>query len=454
MTTPSAARGTLPTRKLAKQGRAEVVPSKLEGQNLPSESASLLENYLRVRRFSEHLCATLEPEDYVIQTVPEMSPTKWHLAHTSWFFETFLIKPHLPDYRPLNPQYAFLFNSYYNAAGKMHARPQRGLISRPTVKDTYAYRRHVDGAMERVLRIADERRLRELAPLVELGVNHEQQHQELMLTDIKHAFWMNPLRPTFQPEEPTEESGLTSPGWRNYDAALYWIGHGGEGFCFDNERPRHQVYLHAFALATRLVTNQEYLAFMEEGGYHRSEWWLSLGWAAVNERGWSAPFYWEQRDGHWWMFTLAGMRPVQMSEPVCHLSYFEADAFARWAGARLPTEAEWEIAAGEVPFAGSFVESGRFHPAPASGLPSSDRLCQMFGETWQWTQTAYSPYPGFKAPAGALGEYNGKFMCNQYVLRGASCATPRTHVRRSYRNFFPPDARWQFMGLRLAKDLL
>jgi ergothioneine biosynthesis protein EgtB len=411
----------------------------------------LLERYLSVRRFSEQLCQTLEPEDYVIQTMPEMSPTKWHLAHTSWFFETFVVKPHVGDYRPLNPQYAFLFNSYYNAAGKMHARPQRGLISRPTVKDTYTYRQHVDAAMENLLQSANDSLLRTLTPLIVLGLNHEQQHQELMLTDIKHVFWMNPLRPAFRPEIPPRENLTRNPGWLQFDAGLYSVGFEGEGFCFDNEKPRHQVFLNKFSLATQLVTNREFLAFIEDGGYQRPELWLSLAWTALNERGWNAPFYWEQRDGTWWMMTLAGMRPVRWDEPVCHVSYFEADAYARWTGARLPTEAEWETAAASTSVDGQFAESGRFHPSLAEGVAGS--LNQMFGEVWQWTQNSYAPYPGYQTQPGALGEYNGKFMCNQYVLRGASCATPRTHARRTYRNFFPPDVRWQFMGLRLAKDL-
>ena len=418
-----------------------------------NRAEQLWQEYRRVRQFSEELCQTLEPEDYVIQTMPEMSPTKWHLAHTSWFFETFVAKPHLPGYRPLHPQYAFLFNSYYNAAGKMHARPQRGLISRPTVKETFAYRQHVDATMQQWLASADELTLERIEPLLVLGLNHEQQHQELMITDIKHVFWMNPLRPVFHPEKPMPTPCAGVPGWCRYEPGLYSIGHEGNGFCFDNEGPRHNVFLNAFALADRPVTNQEYFEFMQDGGYQRPEFWLSLGWTAACERGWNAPMYWEQRDGAWWMMTLSGMRPVRLSEPACHLSYFEADAYARWAGARLPTEVEWEVAASTAAVDGQFAESGRFHPAPSAGPSSPNTLCQMFGEVWQWTQSAYSPYPGYRPAAGALGEYNGKFMCNQYVLRGASCATPRSHARLSYRNFFPPEARWQFLGLRLAKDV-
>jgi ergothioneine biosynthesis protein EgtB len=411
-----------------------------------------MKRYQTVRQFSRTICETLVAEDYVIQTMPEASPTKWHLAHTSWFFETFVVKPHVANYRSLHPQYAFLFNSYYNAAGKMHARPQRGLISRPTVEDTYAYRKYVDELVEKLLETADQKQLESLAPLIILGLNHEQQHQELMLTDIKHVFWMNPLRPVFRKQKATTGASTAALGWRSFKEGIYSIGHDGTGFCFDNEGPRHQVFLRPFSLAARLVTNLEYLVFMEDGGYQRPELWLSLGWNTVKERGWDAPCYWEQRDGKWWMMTLSGMREVRLDEPVCHVSYFEADAFARWAQARLPSEAEWEVAAEGVPIEGNFAEGGYFHPTPVRDASPSNGLQQMFGDLWQWTQSSYSPYPGYAPVAGALGEYNGKFMCNQYVLRGASCATPRSHVRHTYRNFFPPDARWQFMGIRLAKD--
>ena len=413
----------------------------------------LLEQYQTVRQFSLELCRTLEPEDCVIQTMPETSPTKWHLAHTSWFFETFVLKPHLPGHRPLNPQYAFLFNSYYNAAGRMHARPQRGLISRPTLKETLAYREHVNAAMGKLLRAADENQMERLTPLIILGLNHEQQHQELMLTDIKHVFSVNPLRPAFRERKNPGPAAGSPTSWRNYSGGVCSIGHEGAGFCFDNETPRHRVFLQPFSLASRLVTNSEYLAFIEDGGYQRPEFWLSPGWTAVNERGWTAPLYWEKRDDAWWMMTLAGMREARWDEPVCHVSYFEADAYARWAGVRLPTEAEWEIASSDAPVEGNFAESGCFHPAPLIGPMANGALRQMFGDVWQWTQSSYAPYPGYGPGAGALGEYNGKFMCNQYVLRGASCATPRSHARRTYRNFFPPDARWQFAGIRLAREV-
>ncbi len=435
--------------------KKEVTPESLEARDLKSAGVpakkQLLERYQTVRRFSEALCESLVPEDYVIQTMPEMSPTKWHLAHTSWFFETFVLKPHVHGLRALNPNYAFLFNSYYNAAGRMHARPQRGLISRPTVKETFAYREHVDLLMFQLLDTADERKLNAVMPLIILGLNHEQQHQELMLTDLKHLFWMNPLRPAFRKQKLPNAAPAGDLGWRIYPGGIHSIGHQGTGFYFDNECPRHEVLLQSFALASGLVTNREYLAFMEAGGYQRAEFWLSLGWNSASEKGWTAPLYWENRDGKWWLMTLGGMREMEWDEPVCHVSYFEADAYARWAGARLPTEAEWEAAADGVPVEGRFADAGYFHPAPPAQTPSRGHLQQMFGEVWQWTQSAYSPYPGYQTAAGALGEYNGKFMCNQYVLRGASCATSRSHARRSYRNFFPPEARWQFTGIRLAK---
>jgi ergothioneine biosynthesis protein EgtB len=382
----------------------------------------------------------------------DVSPTKWHLAHTSWFFETFILRPHTEGYEEFDPAFAFLFNSYYVQAGERHCRAQRGYISRPRVAEVFAYRRHVDEAMARLLEEADPGRLAELAPLVELGLNHEQQHQELMLTDIKHVFSVNPLRPVYR--ERTATGAATAPPlrWIRHEGGLQQIGHDGDGFAYDNESPRHRVFLEPFEIASRLVTNGEYLAFMEAGGYDRAELWLSLGWATVQEQGWTEPFYWERRDGEWWNFTLSGMRPVDPAEPVAHLSYFEADAFARWAGARLPTEAEWEVAAELAPLDGNLVESGELHPRPADeGAAADAPPLQLFGDVWEWTQSQYTPYPGYRPPPGALGEYNGKFMCNQFVLRGGSCATPRSHLRRTYRNFFPPDATWQFTGLRLAR---
>jgi ergothioneine biosynthesis protein EgtB len=419
---------------------ADVTPS-------GSEHA-LLGHYLGVRDFTTSLCAGLAPEDQVVQSMEDVSPTKWHLAHTSWFFETFVLAPHLDGYTPFHPGYAFLFNSYYQQAGERHCRAQRGYISRPTVAEVHAYRAHVDAAMERLLEGAAEAVRRSVDPLVTLGIHHEQQHQELLVTDIKHVFSVNPLRPAFQ-EGPELPAGEAPPlRWHAHPEGLHEIGHAGGGFAYDNEGPRHRVFLEAFELASRPVTNGEYLAFMGDGGYTRPELWLSAGWAAVQENAWSEPFYWEQRDGRWWSYTVGGMREVNPHEPVVHLTFFEAEAFARWAGARLPTEAEWEVAAAGVPVEGNMAESGRLHPEPAA---DGDGLLQLFGDVWEWTRSQYSPYPGYAPAEGAIGEYNGKFMCNQFVLRGGSCATSRSHIRPTYRNFFPPDAAWQFSGLRLAR---
>lgn len=414
----------------------------------------LKEQYLKVRQFTEALCKPLLTEDYVIQSMPDVSPTKWHLAHMSWFFETFLLKPGLPDYQSLHPQYAYLFNSYYNSLGERHCRPERGLISRPTVEETYAYRRYVDEHVLALLEKIDERRLASITPLFILGLHHEQQHQELILTDIKHVLSRNPLAPVYMAREPHKVRGTLPPiEWIAFPEALRWVGHDGPCFAFDNESPRHREFLPAFQLASRLVTNGEYLKFMEDGGYRNPLLWLSEGWSTVRAAEWQAPLYWEKRDDQWWMMTLGGMREVDPSEPVCHISYFEADAFARWVGSRLPTEAEWETAAQTVPITGNFVESGLYHPTPLATLCPKGKLAQMYGDVWEWTRSSYAPYPGFKPSAGAVGEYNGKFMCNQYVLRGGSCATSLTHIRPTYRNFFPASAQWQFMGLRLAKDI-
>jgi ergothioneine biosynthesis protein EgtB len=415
------------------------------------DAKPLGQKYLEVRRFTESLCDGLATEDYVVQSMPDVSPTKWHLAHTSWFFETFVLRPHNTDYRELDPQYAFLFNSYYVSVGERHCRDQRGYISRPTVTEVFAYRRHVDEAMDALISGADPELYARLEPLITIGLNHEQQHQELMITDIKHVFGVNPLRPVLRPRVGIG-TGDPAPelAWIEFESGLQTIGHDGVGFAYDNEGPAHREFLEPFRLANRPTTNGEYLEFMEDGGYERPELWLSLGWDTRRAQGWTEPFYWERRDGRWWIFTLSGMREVDPAEPVCHLSYFEADAFARWAGARLPTESEWEVAARTVSSAGgNFAEEGRFHPAPA---PVGDGLLQMYGDVWEWTRSQYEPYPGYRPPPGALGEYNGKFMCNQFVLRGGSCATPRDHIRASYRNFFPPEATWQLTGVRLAKD--
>ena len=408
-----------------------------------------------MRDFSHTLAEPLEIEDYVIQSMPDVSPTKWHLAHTSWFFETFVLSKAVKGYKSPCPQYAYLFNSYYVQAGERHLRPKRGLISRPTVEETYHYRNHVDEHMLSLMEEADEKEWKEFAPVIEIGVHHEQQHQELIVTDIKHVFSENPLHPVYRPGAASNaRSSKKAPDakWIDFDGGVHSIGHGGAGFGYDNEYPSHKVYLEPFMLQSRLVTNGEYIEFIEYGGYETPELWLSEGWATVETRKWDSPFYWEKKNGRWSQFTLSGMRTVDPEEPVCHVSYFEADAYARWAGARLPTEAEWEAAAGAVPVEGNFAESLTFHPVPLGTAKNGYELKQMYGDVWEWTQSSYAPYPGFKTLPGALGEYNGKFMCNQYVLRGGSCATSKTHIRKTYRNFFPTDARWQFMGIRLAKD--
>src|SRR4029077_12500869 len=418
-------------------------------------AAELLERYRAVRDFTARLCRSLEPEDYVVQSMPDVSPTKWHLAHTSWFFETFIVKAWMPRYRPEVPQYAYLFNSYYNAAGDMHRRDLRGLISRPTVEETRKYRSSIDSYIDNLISGADEKLFREIEPILILGIHHEQQHQELLVTDIKHVFAQNPLYPVFRQDGTRAPSTFDRAGtprstqFVEFDEATVEIGHPGNGFCYDNELPRHRALVLPFALANRLVTNREYLEFIADNGYSRPEFWLSLAWTTVNEQNWRAPLYWIERDGEWWNFTLSGLRKIDSHEPVTHLSYFEADAYANWTGARLSTEFEWERAAANIAIDGNFVETERFHPAALDYSSGNGTLAQMFGDVWEWTRSSYSPYPGYRAEPGALGEYNGKFMCNQYVLRGGSCATSRTHIRETYRNFFQPDKRWQFMGIRL-----
>ena len=421
----------------------------------PSHAERLLARYREIRDFTTGLCANLEPEDCVVQSMPDVSPTKWHVAHTTWFFETFILKKFLPGYRAEIPQYAYLFNSYYNAAGDMHRRDLRGLISRPTVKEARRYRASIDSHIANLLSDADEKLLVEIEPILILGIHHEQQHQELLITDIKHVFAQNPLYPIFRERKidivPVEAARIH---FVDFDEATVEIGHEGSVFSYDNEGPRHRALVGAFSLASRPVTNGEYMKFIEAGGYTRPEFWLSLGWMTVNEQRWHAPLYWVKRDDAWWHFTLSGFRPMDESEPVTHVSYFEADAFANWSDARLPTEFEWERAAGDLPIEGNLVEKEQFHPqALTAAGQDRNHLHQMFGDVWEWTRSAYSPYPGYRAAPGALGEYNGKFMCNQYVLRGGSCATSRSHIRPTYRNFFQPEKRWQFTGIRLARDL-
>ncbi len=381
--------------------------------------------------------------------MPDASPIKWHLAHTSWFFETFVLEPHLPGYRAFNPAFRTLFNSYYNAVGDKYPRPQRGLLSRPSRAEVIAYRQHVDIGMRALLQLP-ESAVEAGAALITLGINHEQQHQELMLTDLLHMLSCNPLEPAYVQAD-ANRTGFAPPlTWVEHQAALVEIGHDGHGFAFDNEAPRHRQYLHRYALASRPVTNGEYLAFIADGGYRRPDLWLSEGWDWINANHVEAPLHWRRDGGGWRQFTLHGSLTLDLAAPVCHASLFEADAYARWAGARLPTEAEWETAAAAYPIDGHFVEDGTLRP-----LPSIDRgapLMQLFGDVWEWTQSAYAPYPGYRPATGAIGEYNGKFMANQYVLRGGSFATPKSHIRATYRNFFPATARWQFTGFRLARD--
>ncbi len=416
-----------------------------------------------IRHQTESLAANLTPEDQAIQSMPEISPTKWHLAHTSWFFETFILGPHDPGYRVFDPAFAYLFNSYYEAVGPRHPRPQRGLLSRPTVDAVGAYRDHVTTAMLRLIERAGEAVWREAVPRLELGLNHEQQHQELILMDIKHVFSVNPLLPAYQaPQLHALASAVATPGWVEFAGGLEEIGHSGPGFAFDNEGPRHKVWLDPFRLASHPVSCGEYLEFIADGGYRRAEFWLSDGWTTVQQQGWQAPLYWRDEDGEWLLFTLSGERHIEPAEPVCHVSFYEADAFARWAGRRLPTEAEWEVAAGPmgpggdggVPLAGNLADSRYFHPRPDHARDGSKpALRQIIGDVWEWTASPYTAYPRFRPVAGAIGEYNGKFMSNQMVLRGGAAVTPAGHIRFTYRNFFPPSARWAFSGLRLAEDV-
>ena len=408
-------------------------------------AAALARRFVEVRRFTTSLAAPLSAEDAMVQSMPDASPTKWHLAHTTWFFEEFVLGRAEPARPPFHPSYRYLFNSYYEAVGPRHPRPRRGVLSRPSLDEVRRWRAAVDEDLARLLARggADG-----LLDAVELGIAHEEQHQELILTDAKHALAENPLRPAYAAAPPPAG---TAP-------ALAWLSHAGgvvetgapaEGFAFDNERPLHRTLLAPFALASRPVTNGEWIAFMEDGGYRRPEPWMSDGWAAVQAGSWEAPLYWERGGAGWEAFTLGGMVAVDPAEPVCHVSWYEADAYARWAGARLPSEDEWEAALGDAPRDGTFAEDGRFHPAAARTRRGP---AQAYGDVWEWTGSAYAPYPGFRPLAGAFGEYNAKFMVGQQVLRGGSCATPRRHVRPSYRNFFPPQARWQFTGVRLARD--
>jgi ergothioneine biosynthesis protein EgtB len=402
--------------------------------------------YGDVRLTTEILAAPLSPEDQTVQSMPDVSPTKWHRAHTSWFFETFLLEPNLAGYRSFHPSFGYLFNSYYEGVGARYPRPRRGTVSRPGVAEVAQYRTHVDEAMAQLFgaTLASD-----VADLVELGLHHEQQHQELLLMDIKHVLSCSPLQPAYATVTVAEPSSETPVRFIEHEGGLVEVGHSGSGFAFDNESPSHSVHLEPFSIAGRAVTCGEWMAFIDDGGYERPDLWLSDGWATTQADGWDSPLYWFRVVDDWWLFTLGGPQLVDPAEPVCHVSYYEADAFARWSGARLPTETEWETVAasraGDAG-AGNFLDTNVLHPRPTGQAES------FFGDVWQWTSSAYSPYPGFQPAAGAVGEYNGKFMVNQYVLRGGSCVTPPDHIRPTYRNFFPPSARWAFSGLRLARD--
>jgi len=419
---------------------------------------SLSSLYSGVRDRTQSLVAGLSAEDMLVQTMADVSPTKWHLAHTTWFWETFLLREHLPGYVEFSSEYNYLFNSYYDGIGDRHARPERGFLSRPPHEDVLSYRAHVDAAMTRLLSIDQDIENAALAPLIQLGLAHEEQHQELILTDIKHVLSRHPFAPAAFPA-PTSGAGTRAgaPGWVGFDGGVVEIGAREEGFHFDNEGPRHQTILTPFALADRLATNRDYAAFIADGGYDTAALWLSDGWARVLAEGWRAPLYWREGEAGWEELTLHGQYPLEPDAPVIHLSYYEASAFAEWSGARLPDEREWEHAAMTVSRTrdGRFAEPGRSaHPGVTPEVQAgAGGLRQMFGDAWEWTRSAYSPYPRYRPAAGAVGEYNGKFMCGQFVLRGGSCATAPDHIRPTYRNFFPPEARWQFSGVRLARDV-
>ena len=423
------------------------MPGSLADKSACRTAVSLAEQFIRVRDTSLQITKSLSPEDQMLQSMPDASPTKWHLAHTTWFFETFILLTNSPGYRPFDERYQFLFNSYYKQLGSHPNRGSRGLMSRPSLEEVHAYRAHVNAAILALLQKQNDETDQNILSLIEVGLNHEQQHQELILTDIKHALWSTPLPLEFRKSDGEKRSKTAELRWIDVEGGIHDIGYNGDGFSFDNELPRHQVLLRPFQIASRAVTNEEFLEFMADKGYERSELWLSDGWDTVCSQRWKAPLYWEIEGKNWFQFFEREMHVLNPAAPVCHISYYEADAYSRWRGARLPSEEEWEITAARLGATGTLLEDNVFHPEPAQG----EGMQQAFGDVWEWTSSSYSPYPGFKPAAGLLGEYNGKFMCNQIVLRGGSCVTPRSHVRASYRNFFPPPARWQFSGMRLAK---
>jgi ergothioneine biosynthesis protein EgtB len=402
--------------------------SKVAGADVEGLRASWLQNFRSIRAETEKRAAPLSAEDQVVQSMTDASPAKWHRAHTTWFFEQFLLTPYLTGYRAFDPSFSYLFNSYYVAVGPRHARPMRGMLTRPSMQQIAGYRAHVDAAVEVLLQTADAEQLATILPIVEIGLHHEQQHQELILTDILHAFAQNPVHPAYDENWHAPVAQANAAGYAEIAGGIHTIGRDHDGFAFDNEGPQHQAFLRPAGISRNLVTTAQWLEFMADGGYRTPGLWLSDGWATAESEGWVAPGYWQKVENAWFSMTLRGLHPIDPAAPVCHLSYYEADAFARWAGQRLPTEAEWEIAARD------------------------GALADAFGVVWQWTSSPYSAYPGYRPIEGALGEYNGKFMVNQLVLRGSSLATPDGHARPSYRNFFPPSARWQFSGLRLAKD--
>lgn len=411
----------------------------------PQETESMKAHYRGVRALSEQLCEPLATEDYQLQSITETSPPKWHLAHVTWFFEAFVLSHFQSHYRPFHPQFHYLFNSYYETVGDRHPRPKRGLLSRPTVEEVYRYRAYVDERMLALLDALGEQTRAQLELRTTLGLHHEQQHQELLLMDTKHNLAVNPLKPAYREDLAQAASRQSAPlTWRERPGGIREIGHADGGFAYDNESPRHRVLLRDHRLAERLVTNAEYLAFMADGGYERCELWLADGWYHIQRTGWRHPLYWQQIDGDWWEFTLGGLGRLDLNQPVAHVSFYEAEAYARWAGKRLSTEAELETLLAELPLRGNFLDADHLHPVAGQG--------QWYGDLWEWTASPYGPYPGFRPLEGSLGEYNGKFMCNQMALRGGCCITPRDHLRASYRNFFYPHERWPYTGIRLAED--